>query len=469
MGRPSRRPPVKGKACASVLAALALVAPAVASAQGRDLGELAVTLPRASSGSMVLVVRLDVPEPADADLPAVAVPLHARWREARSALADAHARRIAAPTDAEAARITASLTSLERALDTARDELSQALEAALDTLSRPALLRLGMLRHDVAEGAFLRELDALDACVAAMTADCPLEPRIDDAPALAIWSRVTGSDVTAAYALYERAESLEDAGDREAALPLLEAALAIPGLPPALDAASAMLLGAVSALDDAAAVARTYGRCAALAVPDVSPRCALLAGDRLAALGREDEALSALASLLGAGDPLAADAEVLAADVVAQLGAGGAEHLPATLGPGVRARVLDLGAGVLANAGLLTWSLEALAAAQALEPSPAREARIAETEHARVASPDDPERWLRRAIRFCAGRSRPLAGTFTLRWRFSSRGAAPVRFTIGRDPLSVLRPLGACLRDHAPPPESPMGGSFSAHVRLESE
>ena len=436
-----------------------MAAASPSSAQTHDLGEVTLALVPAHPRS-VMTTPLDVPDPSEGDLPASAVAAHTRWRTARREAADAQARAAAASSDAERALISDTLPALGARVGAAQAELLRALVRSSDTLSRPALLVLGMLQHYAAEDAWAA---ALDGCAT----DCP--DALDDSVARETWARVTGTDVLAGHALYQRAQSLGEQQDLDAAAALLESLLALEGLPRELVAVAARDLGLISMLDHEGDVARTYGRCAALAIPGVSPRCALLAADAFVLQHREADALAALAPVLASEAPERDEARDLAASIVARAGHGGASRLPRTLAPAVRANLLDRAAILLLDDGLLAFALEALAAAQAIEASPSRAGEITRVEHGRSAEIDTPERWLRRALGFCVGPAPTFEGTFTLRGRFGPHGAVGLRLAVESDPQGSLGALRTCMRDRAPPPESPLRGSFTAHVHLQLE
>lgn len=429
------------------LLVLVCLTPLAVSAQSTDLGELRIRLPsRAVAPTGTFLVRLDVPPLTDADLPAAAIPLHTRYGAARTALLEARS----AATEAQRAAVVST-----------RDALVASLVASIDTLSRPALLRLGMLQHEIAAST---ASVAHGACTSDPRADCPPEPEVSDTVALATWARVTGGDVLAAHALYQRAESLAEANDDAAAGPLLVTVLGIAGLPHDLEAAASLLLGTVTSIASAADVATSYGRCAALGVAGVSPRCALSAGRELVRLGDLDAALVALGPALSTADSIGDEARALAATELARLGGGASSRLPAVLPTADRAAVLDVLAATLHDAGHLAWSLEALLAAQTLAADTARATRITTLEAERSAAHETAEAWLRRASAFCLDGVTQRA-TFTIRVRLGA--AAPVvTITPGTGSRPVARALGTCLAERGPAPEGTPRGAYSAQVTL---
>lgn len=413
-----------------LLAAIVLSLPTPAHAQVTDL-DVVVTLhpvPRSTP-----VIRLDVPPVSAADLPSSeAVVLHAAWRSARH-------------------------TAGAQVDDTTR-ALAAALTAAGDGLSRPALLLLGHLQHEMASAAFAA---AADGC----TDHCPDQP--DETAALATWARITGTDRIAAHALYQRAESFMDQNDDASAIPLFEELLALEGLPAELVASAAHDLGLISDGSEHDVVARTYGRCAALSVPDVSWRCALLAAHAYSFARRAPDALAALAPLLASDGPWSAEALDEAASTVALMGHGVSARLPRAFAAPVRARVLDRAASFLGQAGLFGLALEDLTAAGRLDPQTDRTATRADLEQRRDATPDTAARWVRRVARFCAAPTW-IEGTLALRGRFGPHGVTGMHVDVESDPSRALAPVVTCLR-HAPGPETPLGGSFTARVRFVLE
>jgi hypothetical protein len=422
-----------------------------------DVGEVRVTLARPIR-TFVLLQRIEVPDPAPASLPETSRAAHARWLDARRAYAALVARLRAAPREDRAAR-SRELDEADRAVLAASEPLRRSLDGALEGLAREALLLLGALEHDRAARAFETALASYDACVEAGRSDC-VDPSIDDGRALGVWARIEGTDAVAAHARYQRAVSLEESANHEAAIPLLESALASEGIPAALEAAAAARLGTLTHPASADAVARTFGRCAERAIPDVSPACALLAAEALRAIGRDADALSAVLPLLDDPEGRGEDARRLAAEVVSR----DAEAAGRIATPGTRARVLDSAATMLADLGSLGRAVELLRGAEALAPDAARARRIGELDSLRASRADEPAAWLERAVRLCAGGRFPLEGRLSVRGRFE-RGALRVRVT--SDPERGLRPVAACLRT-APRPESPLTGSFTAVIAIES-
>lgn len=444
------------------LAALTLCLIAFATptrAQDHDLGEITL-VGRPGEPGMVITTPIDVPRVADADLPADAVALHARWlaaleaREAaREALDDE------SDPDADRAPLTTALARADVEVTTAEAALLASLVRSSDQLSRPAILRLGMLQRHEAEAAFA---SAQEGC----TTGCPTNP--DCTVAMTTWARVVGTDVIAAFAMYERAEAATTANDYDARRELLERVLALDGLPPELAARAARDLGLALPLDRSRDIARTYGRCATLGVPDVSDPCALLAAEAFTLRHDERAALAILVPLLSVMGPLHRDAVASAATVVAEHGHGGAAILPRAIPVAVRGDVLELAATRHAHIGNLTFALELVTAAEAIAPDAAHAEQISVLEHARAAASETPEHWLRRSVVFCLASS-VGSGSFDVRGRFGPHGATGVRFTIVSDPQSSLGPVGACLRTRAPAPEGHLTGTFTARVVVRVE
>ena len=425
------RPPALG-----VLALCLVFAPSV-HAQTVDLGEIEIVVPRGEPPTYVMP-QLEVPAPTAADVPASASDELERWRAACGAAVSA------ADCPAAAAALLA------------------ALEPSEPSLSRPALLLVGMLRYHAAGWALAA---ACDACADAPgpCESCSDVP--DQTRAITTWSRITGDDTVAAYARYERATCLADAGQSDEAVAGFDAVLDAHGLPDELVAAAAFYRGVIGGVDDARSVARTYGRCAGLGVPELSESCREVAVDELDRLRLVDEPIALLVPRLSSADEATAfRAADLIAFILARAGAGAASHLPTTITSPARAAILGRTALLLERQGLLTWALEAVQAANAVVPNSGRTELITALTARRAATADAPEPWLRRAIAFCLGRPAWPTGAFGVRWSFGPTGARAMRVVVERDDGSQLAPVAACLRTHAPPTESRLRGAVTAHV-----
>lgn len=448
--------------CVGLALLTALAAPASASAQPIDLGTVEVALPPPLRAmDFVIVARLEPPRAGARDVPADATDALARYYAAvdllRSAMRDARSAPEAA-RDAERARI-AGLAERE---SRARDVLAAVLDRYDATLTRPALMLLGALRFETAAEAYEGALVASEACVSTGSSACP-EPVIDDARAVAAWSRVDGGDVLAAYSLYLRGYSAREHGDLAGAEQALEGALAVPHLPPVLEADAAFLLADSLDATDRDAITEALSRCARLPVPELAPHCALRAAERLLDDGRAVDALAMLAPILDAPD-VQEDARLFAGEAVARLETTSALT---SLPPAQRARALTLGAERLAAHGLITRAVAVIDEARAIAPDPARDALSARLSAASTTAPDTPEAWLRRAVLFCASALPAIGfGRMDVRGRFTPRGVRGLRAShlVPRD----LAPLAACLAERAPSPETPLTGAFRAVVTLET-
>lgn len=445
------------------LSVLVWLVPATASAQVVDLGTVRVEVPRpARLDDFVVAGRLEVPRVGRADVPASAAAALDAYAEAqdqaRRALVALHDASTPGPDGAHTAAYAAARARVDR--DVAREEaagaaLRDALAAHEDTLGRPALSCLGMLRFHDARARFERAMTEVEACLARPGADCP-DPVMDDGAALATWARVSGSDVVAAWSLYERALSLSDHGADAEARRALEEALAIAALPPELEAHAAFALGELRERELDPHAQEAFARCASVASDPIAPHCALRAG----AAGEGADALAMLAPWLDHPE-VGTEARRVTAEIFAR----GAE-LPAldAIPAPVRARVLAIGAERLAAEGRTTQATAAVETARSLAPSPTLDALA--TRVAATRTTETAETWLRRTARFCAqAAGTAFDGQWRLRVRATRRGA---RIAITSPPMApTWTAVTACLERAPLAPEAPFVGSFRATLVVD--